>query len=63
MAKNHKFAQDCATSSKQFKTYTESNIVKIHVYHGKFRLHFDEMMISALHLTNTLSWIFIVLAH
>jgi len=34
------------------------------VYHGEIKLDLDEMMMmSALFQTNTLSWIFIVLAH
>ena len=33
------------------------------LYHGKNMIIFNEMMMSALFLTNTLSWIFIVLAH
>jgi hypothetical protein len=32
-------------------------------YHGENKLHFDIEMMSALYLTNTLSWIFIVIAH
>jgi hypothetical protein len=35
---------------------------QLHVYHGDNKLIFNEMMMrSALYLTNTLSWIFIVL--
>jgi hypothetical protein len=34
------------------------------LYHGENMLHFDEiMMMSALYHNNTLSWMFIVLAH
>jgi hypothetical protein len=32
-------------------------------YHGENKFIFDEMMRSALYKTNTLSWIFLVLAH
>ena len=34
------------------------------LYHGEKKLIFNEMMMrSALYYTNTLSWIFVVLAH
>jgi hypothetical protein len=33
------------------------------IYHGKNKLQFNEMMMSTLYYTNTISWIFIVLAH
>jgi len=39
-------------------------VSKFQLYHGENKLIFNEMTIrSALYLTNTLSWIFIVLAH
>jgi hypothetical protein len=38
--------------------------VLFHLYHGKNKLMFSEIIKrSALYLTNTLSWIFIALAH
>ena len=41
-----------------------ANSAIFQLYHGKNKLIFDEMMMrSALYKTNTLSWIFIVLAH
>ena len=43
---------------------TNSAIFQLLVYHGENKLIFNEMMTrSILYLTNTLSWIFIVLAH
>jgi len=33
------------------------------LYHGENKLHFNEIMMSALYYTNTLSWILIVLVH
>ena len=33
------------------------------LYNGENKLHFNEMMMPALYLTNRLRWIFIVLAH
>jgi len=41
-----------------------ANSAIIQLYHGENKLIFDEMMTrSALHYTNTLSWILLVLAH
>ena len=41
-----------------------ANAAILQLYHGEKKLLFDEMMLrSALYLTSTLSWIFIVLAH
>ena len=34
-----------------------------HLYHGKNKLHFNDMMLPLLYWTNTISWIFIVLPH
>jgi hypothetical protein len=33
------------------------------LYHGENKLHFNELMKAVLHYSNTLGWIFIVLAH
>jgi len=41
-----------------------ANSAIFQLYHGENKLIFNEMMMrSALYQTNTLSWIFIVLAH
>jgi len=42
-----------------------ANSLIFQLYHGENKLSFNEMMTSsaALYYTNTLSWIFIVLAH
>jgi len=39
-----------------------NNSADLQLYHGGYKLHFNEMM-SILYYTNTLSWIFIELAH
>ena len=47
-----------------FEWVSNCCLTPLQLYHGENKLIFNEMMIrSALYQTNTLSWIFIVLAH